>query len=104
MELKKWTGYNTMGRGSSKAGKNKNTNHMGERKKERNVSDDDVRDALYNPIHKGDVKTDQYGRRSQQIIWKNATVVINPDTGARITTWKTGQQRRRKYGGDNAGK
>ena len=77
------------------------TIHANERMREREVTDDDVRDALTNPLHTKEVVTDELGRKSQTLIGKNATVCINPDTGKVITAWKTGTKTRKKYeGGD----
>lgn len=77
------------------------TIHANERMREREVTDDDVRDALTNPLHSKEVVTDELGRKSQTLIGKNATVCINPDTGKVITAWKTGTKTRKKYeGGD----
>lgn len=77
------------------------TIHASERMREREVTDDDVRDARTNPIHSKGIVTDDLGRKSQILIGKNATVCINPDTGKVITAWKTGTKIRKKYeGGD----
>lgn len=77
------------------------TIHASERMREREVTDDDVRDARTNPIYSKEIVTDGLGRKSQILIGKNATVCINPDTGKVITAWKTGTKTRKKYeGGD----
>lgn len=59
-----------------------------------------IDDALANPLHRGAVLMDKYGRASQQIIGRQATVVINPNTGNRITVWRTGTSTLKKYGGN----
>ena len=37
------------------------------------------------------------GRRDQKLIGRKATVVVNPDTGAIITAYRTKSRYRRKY-------
>lgn len=75
--------------------------HTIDRASERGVLHTDVLNAITSPLHVGDVKTDQYGRRSQRFIGFNATVNINPDTGNIVTVWPTGKDTRKKYqGGD----
>ncbi|MCZ8023770.1 MAG: RHS repeat-associated core domain-containing protein, partial [Cytophagales bacterium] len=59
-----------------------------------------IDDALANQLHRGPVVIDKYGRASQQIIGRQATVVINPNTGNRITVWRTGSSTLKKYGGN----
>jgi len=73
------------------------TSHAHERMREREVTDDDIRDARTNPIHSKEIVTDDLGRKSQILIDKKATVCINPDTGKLITAWKTGTKTRKKY-------
>ena len=58
---------------------------------------DDIKDAVINPIHIGDVITDKEGRRSQRFIGNVATVNVNPDTGVVATVWRTGTATRKKY-------
>lgn len=76
------------------------TVHARERLSEREVSDEAVSDALANPLHEDQIKSDALGRRAQKVIGGQATVVRNPDTGAIITAYKTGRKERRKYGAD----
>ena len=64
------------------------TNHLTERMIERNVSFDDITDALKNPLGISKVKMDKFGP-SYKIVGKNATVIINPETNTLITTYKT---------------
>lgn len=73
------------------------TAHAEIRKIERDISDTDINDAINNPLHKGDVVTDKFGRRSVRYIGEKATVCINPDTGAVVTTWRTGTKTANKY-------
>ena len=63
----------------------------------RTVTMDDIKDAVINPIHIGDVITDKEGRRSQRFIGNVATVNVNPDTGVVATVWRTGTATRKKY-------
>ncbi len=74
------------------------TKHFLDRAIERGVPKADIMDALDNPIHKTDVKIDDDGRKSQQIIGEKATVCVNPDDKSVVTTWKTGRRLRKKYG------
>ncbi len=71
--------------------------HMLERASERNVSAEAINDALQNPLHIGEIKTDGLGRKSQRFIGKSATVNVNPETGTVSTIWKTGQRTVKKY-------
>ncbi len=74
--------------------------HAQERMAERGVTLKQVDDAVANPLHAFEPTTDKLGRRAQKLIGKEATVVVNPDTGVIITTYKTGRRERRKYGVD----
>lgn len=79
------------------------TEHAEKRREERNVSDDDVSDALNEPLYVGDLEIDKNGRPSRKYVGKNATVVINPDTNKEITSWRTSSRLRknlRKVGND----
>ncbi len=69
--------------------------HFGERSIERNVSASSIKDALTNPLKIGKIKIDKDGRKSQRFIGEGATVNINPDTGALITSWKTGKDKKK---------
>lgn len=74
------------------------TKHATERTVERNVLDSEIDDALKNPLFKGNVITDEQGRKSIKYIGKDVTVIQNPDTEEVITTWRTGSRVRKKYG------
>ena len=74
------------------------TKHASERAIYRNVEDLQIDDAINNPLFKGDVVVDEYGRKSVKYIGTDATVILNPDTEEVITTWKTGSRTRKKYG------
>lgn len=71
--------------------------HMLERAAERGVTAADVTNALQQPLHINEVKTDNQGRRSQRFIGALATVNVNPDSGIVTTIWKTGQKTKEKY-------
>ena len=74
--------------------------HAAARMEERGVSQAQIDDALANPLHRDEVKVDEKGQRSQRVIGKEATAVVNPDTGVIITTYPTSARRRRKYGAE----
>lgn len=73
------------------------TKHGSERATTRSIVDAEIDDALSNPIFKGNVVVDEYGRKSVKYIGKNATVIVNPETNEVVTTWKTGTRTRKKY-------
>ena len=77
------------------------TVHADERMRQRGVSVQGIKNALEKPFLVGDLKVDDYGRKSQKFIGKEATVIINPETGIVVTTWKTGKATIKKYGGIN---
>ena len=65
------------------------TKHAIERMQQRNISKDDINDAIKNPIKKGDIKYDEKGRPSQRYTGTNATVEVNPENNKVITVWPT---------------
>lgn len=67
---------------------------------ERGVSDIQAANAIAKPLHEFEAKTDDQGRKAQKIVGRHATVVINPETGAIITAYKTGRKERKKYEAD----
>lgn len=71
--------------------------HVNERKNDRDISDEQINDALEHPLFKSDVVYDKLGRPSVKYIGKDVTICINPETNVQITTWKTGSRARRKY-------
>lgn len=73
------------------------TKHGSERAKTRSIVEKEIDDAISNPIFKGDIVVDEYGRKSVKYIGKNATVIVNPETDEVVTTWKTGTRTRKKY-------
>lgn len=74
------------------------TKHASERALGRNIAESQIDDAINNPLSKGDIVIDEQGRKSVKYIGNEATVVLNPDTGEVITTWKTGSRIKKKYG------
>ena len=62
--------------------------HALERMEQRNVSENDVSDAIKNPIEKGSVEYEN-GRPKQKFIGRKATVILNPKTKHVITVWQT---------------
>lgn len=68
--------------------------HAAERMKEREISKEDIEAALGHSLRKKKIVVDDSGRKSQRIIGKVATVVVNPDTKKVITVWKTGSETR----------
>lgn len=74
------------------------TKHAEERSVQRNLADSEIDDALEHPLFVGEVVIDEFGRKSVKYIGNDATVVINPDTGIVVTSWKTGSKIRKKYG------
>ena len=73
------------------------TQHAAERMEERSVTAEQIADARQHPLHRKPTRTDANGKRSYQQIGRDATIVVNPDTGNIITTWKTGTKTRRRY-------
>ena len=73
------------------------TQHAEERSAERQVSDSAIDAALATPLHVGDVIVDEFGRKSVKYIGADVTVILNPDTGVVITSWRTGTKIRKKY-------
>ena len=71
--------------------------HTLERAEERGVYASGIVDALNNPLHVGEVVTDEKGRKSQRFIGESTTVNVNPDTGVVTTVWKTGRTTKKKY-------
>lgn len=73
------------------------TKHSLERAAERGIDTSAIEDSLKNPLHIGDVTTDEFGRKSQRFVGKTATVNVNPDTGEIVTIWKTGEWYYKQY-------
>lgn len=73
------------------------TKHATDRAIERNILYTDVKDAIINPVHIYDVVFDKQGRKSQKFLGQRATTVINPDTGALLSVYKTSIRRLKKW-------
>lgn len=73
------------------------TKHASDRVTEREVTDEDINEALNNPLFKGEIIIDTEGRKSQKFIGKNVTVIYNPDEDTIVTTWKTGTRIKKKF-------
>lgn len=76
------------------------TIHIRKRQIERKVNDEDIDDALIKPLKIIDQGTDKQGRKSVKYIGERATVIINPDTKNKVTTWPTSSRKRRKLKND----
>lgn len=65
----------------------------------RPVTVEDIFDALKKPLNRDNIKTkyDSYGRPSQRLIGKMATVNLNPENGIIATVWKTSHKDINKY-------
>ncbi len=70
--------------------------HLIERMEERGIKRDDIVDAIENPVVVRDRKIDPEGRASVQRVGKEATVVVNPDSNAVVSCWKTGKKALRR--------
>jgi hypothetical protein len=73
--------------------------HFVDRLIERGIDANDIIDALKEPLHITEVKLNDKQEPSIQFIGDKVTVAYNPDTDIAVTGWKTGEARRRKYGG-----
>ena len=76
------------------------SDHFGPRAVARNLSVEDVKNALTNPLDTGKIKIDNKGRKSIEFIGNKARPQLNPETGTLATVWETGSKIRKKYGGD----
>ncbi len=77
----------------------KQYNHFNGRFIKRGIDSAQAQDALDNPLQVGEIRYDNMGRASQQYIGEKVTVVINPDTGKRITVWPTSSKTVKKLKG-----
>ena len=64
-----------------------------QRANQRNFTQDNINDAIKNPLEATETKYDNQGRPSVKYIGINATVVLNPKTGLIITVYPTSTQR-----------
>ena len=76
-------------------------NHSQSRANLRGVSPEAIKDARTNPLKVSKVKYDNLGRPSQTYTGRQATVVVNPNTGKTITTWVTGTKTLNKLSNGN---
>lgn len=76
------------------------SSHIVERQIERNVSNEEIQNALKSPLKVENRGIDKLGRKSIKYIGNRATVVINPDTNKQVTAWPTSKRVRKKYQGN----
>ncbi|WP_461415290.1 RHS repeat-associated core domain-containing protein [Gemmatimonas sp.] len=65
----------------------------------RGIKPEAIWDAFKNPLKVGPIKYDEYGRPSQRIVGRNATVAQNPETGKIVSVNPTGTKLRQKLEG-----
>lgn len=73
------------------------TKHGAERMRERGITEKAAASAITSPLKRFDAETDDLGRRAQKLVGKDATVIVNPDTGEIVTAYKTKARIARKY-------
>jgi len=73
------------------------TKHGTERMRERGITERAAASAITSPLKRFEAVADDNGRRAQKLVGKDATVIINPDTGEIITAYKTKARIARKY-------
>lgn len=73
--------------------------HVLERATERGITQDEIVDAIDNPLSEKPVKWDNLGRSSFQRIGEAATTAINPESKKLTSTWKTHKKLRNKLKG-----
>lgn len=73
------------------------SDHINQRKRERGVSDKTIESIIKNPLHKTGIYYDEYGRPTQNYIGNKFTVVVNPETGTRVTVRRTTKSEREKW-------
>lgn len=73
------------------------TKHGAERMRERGITEKAAATAITSPLKRFDAETDDLGRRAQKLVGKDATVIVNPDTGEIVTAYKTKARIARKY-------
>ena len=75
--------------------------HFYERLEERGIASSEVANALKEPMHITEDRTDPVtGEVSKQYIGRHVTVAYNPNSRSVITAWRTGSRYVKKYGGD----
>ncbi|MBO4819117.1 MAG: DUF4258 domain-containing protein [Firmicutes bacterium] len=80
----------------------KKTKHAAKRAIERGISDEDIDDALANPLNGegGELVIDEFGEESIKFIGRKVTVCISTEESDDIeyTVWKTSKSTRKRYG------
>lgn len=71
--------------------------HVTERMAQREVSVSSIKQALTNPLHVYPDKLSDSGKVGRKYLGKQSTVVINPETGNVVTTYKTQERYAKKY-------
>ncbi len=79
------------------------TDHGAEQMVARGVTNRQAADAIVNPLKRCPTTTDDQGRKAYKSIGKDATVVVNPDTGDVVTAYKTKSRYRRKLEKEGSG-
>ena len=67
---------------------------------QREVSVSSIKQALTNPLHVYPDKVSDSGKVGRKYLGKQSTVVINPETGNVVTTYKTQERYAKKYAKD----
>lgn len=74
--------------------------HVTERMAQREVGVSSIKQALTQPLHVYPDKTNVSGQVGRKYLGKQVTVVINPETGNVVTTYKTQERYAKKYAKD----
>ena len=74
------------------------SDHLVDRAIQREITAEQVSNALINPLKIGKIKENDNGK-SQEYVGEDARVIINPDTGNIITVWKTSTRLKNKLKG-----
>ena len=74
--------------------------HFLERMKDRKIQWEDVLNAVNNPLKIGAVKDDLNGNMSVTVVGEKVTIIINPQTGKLVTTYRTHSGTVRKLRGE----
>lgn len=75
------------------------TKHFTDQMKNRDITFDDVKDALGNTLKWRDTTYDINGKPAQRFVGENATVNVNPYGGILVTCWSTSSKLKRKLNG-----
>jgi len=74
--------------------------HVTERMAQREVGVSSIKQALTNPLHVYPDKVNGSGQVGRKYLGQQSTVVINPETGNVVTTYKTQERYAKKYAKD----